>query len=67
MGRNRHGVALDRLPKLDYLAAYAQEALRDKLIEHEAYIRERGEDMPEVRDWRWARADAGSASRGAED
>jgi xylulose-5-phosphate/fructose-6-phosphate phosphoketolase len=48
---------IDRLPKLGYMAAYAKQAMRDKLIEHEAYIRQRGEDMPEVRDWRWSPAD----------
>jgi len=45
--------AIDRLPKLGDRAAYAKQALRDKLIEHKAYIRQYGEDMPEVREWRW--------------
>jgi xylulose-5-phosphate/fructose-6-phosphate phosphoketolase len=47
---------IDRVPQLGYLAAYAKQALRDKLIEHKAYIRQRGEDMPEVKDWRWSPA-----------
>jgi xylulose-5-phosphate/fructose-6-phosphate phosphoketolase len=45
---------IDRLPQLGYLAAYAKQAMRDKLIDHEAYIRKHGEDMPEIRDWRWS-------------
>jgi len=53
---------IDRVPKLGYLAAYAKQALRDKLIEHRAYIRERGEDMPEVRDWRWSPVDPARAA-----
>ena len=50
---------IDRVPKLGYLAAYAKQAMRDKLIEHEAYIREHGDDMPEVKDWRWPVAGEG--------
>ena len=47
------GDAIDRLPQLGSAAAYAKQTLRDKLIDHWAYIRRYGEDMPEVRDWRW--------------
>ncbi len=53
---------IDRLPRLGYLAAYAKQALRDKLIEHEAYICEHGEDMPEVKDWRWSPVDPARAA-----
>jgi xylulose-5-phosphate/fructose-6-phosphate phosphoketolase len=44
---------IDRVPKLGPVAAYAKQAIRDKLIEHARYIREHGEDLPEVRDWYW--------------
>jgi len=49
---------VDRLPQLGAAAAYAKQAMRDKLIEHGAYIRERGEDMPEVKNWRWSPIEA---------
>jgi xylulose-5-phosphate/fructose-6-phosphate phosphoketolase len=48
---------IDRLPQLGYTAAYAKQFTRDKLIEHNAYIRKYGEDMPEVREWRWSPAE----------
>ncbi|MGL5098179.1 MAG: phosphoketolase, partial [Planctomycetia bacterium] len=44
---------IDRVPQLGTRAAYAKQAIRDKLIEHREYICEHGEDMPEIRDWRW--------------
>jgi xylulose-5-phosphate/fructose-6-phosphate phosphoketolase len=44
---------IDRVPKLGYLAAYAKQAIRDKLIEHKEYITLYGEDMPEIREWTW--------------
>jgi xylulose-5-phosphate/fructose-6-phosphate phosphoketolase len=44
---------IDRVPKLGYLAAYAKQAIRDKLIEHKEYITIHGEDMPEIREWTW--------------
>lgn len=47
------GDVLDRVPKLSYAAAYGKQALRDKLIEHRLYITEHGDDLPEIRDWKW--------------
>jgi xylulose-5-phosphate/fructose-6-phosphate phosphoketolase len=44
---------IDRVPKLGYLAAYAKQEMRDKLIDHKQYITRYGDDMPEVKDWRW--------------
>jgi xylulose-5-phosphate/fructose-6-phosphate phosphoketolase len=45
---------VDRLPHFGSRAGYVKQAMRDKLIEHKQYIHRHGEDMPEVRDWRWA-------------
>jgi xylulose-5-phosphate/fructose-6-phosphate phosphoketolase len=40
---------IDRVPKLASRAAYAKQAIRDKLIEHKQYIEMHGEDLPEIR------------------
>ncbi len=44
---------IDRVPKLGERATLVQQELRSKLLEHKAYIRQHGEDIPEVRDWKW--------------
>jgi len=44
---------IDRVAQLGAKAAYAKQAIRDKLIEHKQYIAEHGEDMPEIRNWKW--------------
>ena len=44
---------IDRVPSLGYHAAHFKQHLRDKLIEHTHYVREHGEDMPEIRGWKW--------------
>jgi xylulose-5-phosphate/fructose-6-phosphate phosphoketolase len=45
--------AIDRVPKLGYKAAYLKQMMRDKLIDHKQYVTQYGEDMPEIRNWRW--------------
>jgi xylulose-5-phosphate/fructose-6-phosphate phosphoketolase len=47
------GDMIDRLPGLESRGAYAKQFIRDKLIDHKTYIHRYGEDMPEIRNWRW--------------
>ena len=47
--------AIERVPGLAVSAAAFKQRYRDKLIEHSHYVRQAGEDMPEIRDWRWSR------------
>ena len=44
---------IDRVPHLRYKAAHVKQMLHEKLIEHKQYVHEHGEDMPEVRNWKW--------------
>jgi xylulose-5-phosphate/fructose-6-phosphate phosphoketolase len=46
--------AIRRVPGLADKAAHVIASLEAKLAEHYDYVREHGEDMPEIRDWRWA-------------
>ncbi len=49
---------IDRVPKLASRAAYAKQAVRDKLLEHKQYITRYGDDMPEIVNWKWGHEDA---------
>ncbi|MBN9151144.1 MAG: phosphoketolase family protein [Cryobacterium sp.] len=44
---------IDRVPRLRDVSAHVREELRNALIRHSAYIREHGQDLPEIRDWTW--------------
>jgi xylulose-5-phosphate/fructose-6-phosphate phosphoketolase len=59
--------AIERMPGLGIAAADVKQAFRDALIEHSRYIREHGEDMPEIRDWVWPHSTGGSRPHGAGD
>jgi xylulose-5-phosphate/fructose-6-phosphate phosphoketolase len=54
------GDVIDRVPGLGSRAAYAKQYIRDKLLDHKAYIHKHGEDMPEIRNWQWDWAKAGN-------
>src|SRR5881628_1273527 len=47
------GDAVDRLPQLGARGAYLKQRLTDLMTEHTLYIREHGEDMPSIQNWRW--------------
>ena len=46
--------AIDRLPNTGPAGVALKERLADKLVEHGRYIRTHGQDMPEIRNWRWS-------------
>ena len=57
---------IDRVPKLGARAAYAKQAIRDKLFDHKEYIRRYGDDMAEISGWRWGQEAASAGVRSTE-
>jgi xylulose-5-phosphate/fructose-6-phosphate phosphoketolase len=44
---------IDRVPNLGSKGSYLQQMMQDKLIQHKRYIDKHGEDLPEIRNWKW--------------
>ncbi len=45
---------IDRLPQTGEKGIYLKQQLKDKLIEHKQYIDKYGQDLPEIRNWKWS-------------
>ena len=59
--------AIERVPGLGIARADVIQRFRDALIEHARYVREHGEDMPQIRDWVWPNSAGGTTPREAGD
>jgi xylulose-5-phosphate/fructose-6-phosphate phosphoketolase len=44
---------IDRLPQVGALGINLKRRLKDKLVEHKQYIDKHGQDLPEIRNWKW--------------
>jgi xylulose-5-phosphate/fructose-6-phosphate phosphoketolase len=44
---------IDRVPGLAVRAANVKQLMANKRLEHRSYVDEHGDDMPEVKNWRW--------------
>jgi xylulose-5-phosphate/fructose-6-phosphate phosphoketolase len=47
------GDVVDRVARLRPINAHFKQLLRNKLVDHKEYICEHGDDLPEIRDWKW--------------
>jgi xylulose-5-phosphate/fructose-6-phosphate phosphoketolase len=47
------GDVVDRVAKVRSSTGHFKQYLRNMLIEHKQYIYKHGDDMPEIRDWKW--------------
>ncbi|MDZ4099742.1 MAG: hypothetical protein U1E13_13750, partial [Methylophilaceae bacterium] len=47
---------IERVPGLSARAQEAKQFIQNRMAEHHEYIREHGQDMPEIRNWRWSAA-----------
>jgi len=44
---------IERVPKLGLTAANSKQAMLDKRLKHKEYVAKYGDDLPEIRDWKW--------------
>ena len=44
---------IERVPGLSARAQEAKQFIQNRMAEHHDYIREHGQDMPEIRNWKW--------------
>jgi xylulose-5-phosphate/fructose-6-phosphate phosphoketolase len=44
---------IDRVPLLARTGAHVKQTMRNKLIEHRQYIMDHGDDMDEIKNWKW--------------
>jgi xylulose-5-phosphate/fructose-6-phosphate phosphoketolase len=58
------GSVIERVPRLARVGGHVQQMLRDKLVDHQHYVREYGDDMPEVKEWKWTGGRARDGERG---
>jgi xylulose-5-phosphate/fructose-6-phosphate phosphoketolase len=47
------GDVIDRVPRFQNTAGHVKQMLRNKLIDHKIYISQFGDDMPEIKNWKW--------------
>jgi xylulose-5-phosphate/fructose-6-phosphate phosphoketolase len=54
---DRYQLALDavvRTPRLAHLAEAARQRYSEQVQKHRLYVAENGQDLPEIRNWKWA-------------
>jgi xylulose-5-phosphate/fructose-6-phosphate phosphoketolase len=44
---------IDRVPRLAVRYAHVKQDMRNMLVEHKEYVREHGDDLPAIKDWKW--------------
>ena len=49
---------IERVPRLQPRAADLIQRMREKLIQHRQYVNTYGDDMPEIKNWKWGASGA---------
>ena len=44
---------IDRVPKLSAAGAHVKQAMRNKILDNKHYIAIHGDDLPEIKNWKW--------------